>query len=147
MYHTAPVEEVDIRDVVWFFCEKIRIGIYVIEDSVSGRSWKKDKKIVEQVVQCQTVKVLAWDLMKHFTVLTNEGVSEADGLGGNGLPEAPPICWNDGWLADETVYGVDELSWVALDVFAGHVGDIVTADSSSLSLRRHRKLVITGFLG
>lgn len=56
---------------------------------------------------------------------TDKRVCEADGLGGNGHPEAPPICWYDGRLTDETLHGVDQLGRVALLVSAGHVGDVV----------------------
>lgn len=65
---------------------------------------------------------------------TNESVCEADGLGGNGHPEAPPICWDDGRLTDEAIHRVDKLSQVALVIFVGHVGDVISADSSSFSL-------------
>lgn len=68
---------------------------------------------------------------------TDESVCKADGLGGNGHPEAPPICRDDGGLTDEAIHRVDKLSQVALVVFAGHVGDVISADSSSFPLRGH----------
>lgn len=66
---------------------------------------------------------------------TNEGVSEADGLRGNGHPEAPPISWDDGGLAEEAVHRVDELRQVTLLIFAGYVSDVIGADGNSSSLR------------
>lgn len=68
---------------------------------------------------------------------TDEGVGQADGLGGDGSAEAPPIGRYDGRLADETIDRVDKLGGVvvALLVLAGHVGDVVRAHSGQLPLQ------------
>lgn len=65
---------------------------------------------------------------------THEGVRQADGLGGDGHPEAPPIRRDDGRLTGEAVHRVHQLSRVAPVVLAGHVGDVVRADGGSLPL-------------
>ncbi len=70
---------------------------------------------------------------------TDKSVCEADGLGGNCHPEAPPICWDDGWLTDEAVHWVDKLSRVALVIPAGHVGDVICADRSSVPLQQDKQ--------
>lgn len=80
---------------------------------------------------------------RHLTERhTDESVCEADGLGGNGHPETAPIRRDDGWLADEAVHWVDELSRVALVVLAGHVGDVIRADGSSLPLLQDTSMQI-----
>lgn len=64
---------------------------------------------------------------------TNEGVSQADRLGGDGRAEAPPIRRDNGRLADEAVDKLGRV--VALLILAGHIGDVVRAHSGQLPLQ------------
>lgn len=82
------------------------------------------------------VQALHYNQLQVDVHLTKESVCKADGLGGNGRPESPPVCRYEGRLTDEAVDRVDKLGRVALVVFVGHVGDVICADGGSLPLQQ-----------
>lgn len=133
VHHTSPVEEVDVWNVLGVFWEQIWFGVHAVQDGVHRRPWDKEKR--ETVNSCRS-RGHAFQFVEHRT---NKSVGEADGLRGDGHPEAAAVRRDDGGLADEAVHRVDERRRVALVVLARHVGDVIRADGRSLPLQHGKR--------